>query len=174
MIDTIYRLGDDALSSHAIITFDPLPFLTHTEAMQFRISDFTIPEFRVGSYTVQYKNQKFPKPSGTVETSNSFDFQFRGDKYYQIYQELMVWKQLLANDETGAGAEDVNPLTGQSELRTDFTVTPVDSNGIVTGPGWSFKGAYLKSLGSISYTQTSTGNPLSVRVSLEYVKCIPN
>lgn len=173
MIDIIYAQGDDALSNAGKIIFEPLPFFPNMEAMQFRISNFDIPEFTVGSYEVTYKTQKFTKPSGRIESGNSFTFSFRMDKYYQVYQNLMAWKQLLANDGTGAMAEDVNSLNSTAALRTNFSVQTEDANGIVTSPGWVFEKAFLKSIGSLSFDQTSGGDPITCSVTLEYVKCIP-
>ena len=173
MIDTIYNLGDDALSNQGIITFEPLPFMPQMESMQFRITDFSIPDFTVGSYTVRYKTQQFTKPNGSFESGNTFTFNFRVDKYYQIYQNLMTWKQLLANDQTGGMAEDVSSTTGQASLRVNFSVSTLDANNTVTSPGWVFTNAFLKTLGGISFDQASEGDPIMCAVTLEYVKCIP-
>jgi hypothetical protein len=84
----------------------------------------------------------------------------------------MAWKQLIANDETGAMAEDVSS-EGSSLLRTNFSVVTEDANGNITSPGWTFKHAFLKSLGTIAFDQTSGGDPIICQVTLEYVKCIP-
>lgn len=173
MIDTIFALGDDALDNQGIITFEPLPFMPEMESMQFRITTFDIPEFTVGSYPVRYKTQGFTKPTGSIETGNSFTFSFRADKYYRIYQNLMTWKQLLANDETGATAEDVSSITGEAPLRVNFSVSTIDANGVITSPGWNFTHAFLKTLGSVSFDQASEGNAVMCSVTLEYVKCIP-
>lgn len=173
MIDVIYALGDDALDSQAIIVFQPLLFLTQMDPLQFRISNFTIPEFSIGSYDVNYKSQKFTKPSGKIETPNSFSFTFRADKYWTIYQTLLRWKNLIGDDSSGAMAEDVGALSGNSAIRTDFSVMTIDSNGVITSQGWQFTKAWLKSLGSVSFDQTSDGRPINIDVTLEYVKCLP-
>ena len=173
MIDTVFKLGDDALDSQAVIVFQPLLFLTQMDPLQFRITNFSIPEFAVGTYDVTYKTQKFTKPSARVETSNSFSFSFRADKYWTIYQLLLRWKNLIADDRTGAIAEDVGALSGQSAIRTDFSVMTIDSNNVITSQGWKFEKAFIKSLGSVSFDQTSDGRPIVVPVTLEYVKCIP-
>jgi len=173
MIDIIYAQGDDALDNAGRIIFEPLSFFPNMEPMQFRISNFDIPEFTIGSYEVKYKSQKFTKPNGSMESGNTFTFSFRMDKYYSIYQNLMAWKQLIANDETGAMSEDVSPITGKSLLRTNFSVATEDANGIVTSPGWTFEKSFIKTLGGISFDQTSDGEPLICQVTLEYVKCIP-
>jgi hypothetical protein len=171
MIDVIYAAGDDALSNEGILTIESLGFFTTADALQVRITDFTIPDFSVGTYTVRYKTQQFSKPNGSMDSGNTFTFSFRADKYWSIYQDFMKWKQLIANDVTGAIAEDVSG--GNSAIRTNFSVQTVDSNGNITGPGWSFTLAYLQNLGGVSFDQTSEGDPLTVSVTLEYVKCLP-
>ena len=45
----------------------------------------------------------------------------------------------------GAIAEDVGAITGTSNYRTDFKIMTKDSNNVVTGAGWDFKGAFIKS-----------------------------
>ncbi len=173
MIDVIYQLGDDALDNQAQMIIEPLPFFPNMEALQMRITNFSIPEFSVGSYEVAYKTQKFTKPNGRIETPNTFSFSFRADKYWQLYQNFLVWKNLIGNDATGAVAEDVGSASGESSIRTNFSVMTMDSNQIVTSPGWDFTHGWLKSLGEVSFDQTSEGAPIIVAVTLEYVKCLP-
>lgn len=173
MLDIIFRMGDDAVDNEGIIIIEPLPFMATTEALQFRISSFDIPEFSQDSYEVNYKTQKIEKPKASITTTKEFSFTFRVDKYWTTYDDMFTWKQLLGNDDTGAVADDVNPLTGASSLRTNFSVFPVDSNGVVTYKGWKFTNAWIKSLGSVSFDQTGSGDPLTCQVSLSFVKCVP-
>lgn len=173
MLDILYKMGDDALDNEGMIVIEPLPFMTTTEPLQFRISNFDIPEFALGAYTVRYKTQEMEKPSGSITTSKDFSFTFRVDKYWTIYDDLLVWKQLGGNEDTGAVAEDVNSLTGKSALRTNFSVFPVDSNGVVTYKGWKFTNAWMKTLGGVSFDQIGSGEPITITVNLSYVKCIP-
>jgi hypothetical protein len=173
MLDIAFKMGDDAVDNEGMIVFEPLSFMANAEALQFRISNFDIPEFSQDSYVVHYKTQEFEKPKGNITTPKEFTFTFRVDKYWTIYDELMTWKQLIGNDDTGAVAEDVSPLTASSSLRTNFSVFPMDSNGTVTYKGWKFTNAWIKNLGSVSFDQTSTGEVLNVSVTLSFVKCIP-
>lgn len=173
MLDILYKMGDDAVDNEGIIVFEPLPFMSTAEALQFRISGFEIPEFSQDSYSVRYKTQEFEKPKGSITTSKDFSFDFRVDKYWTIYDDLLTWKQIIGNDDTGAISEDVNPLSGQSTIRTNFSVFPMDSNGNVTYKGWKFTNAWISSLGSVSFDQQGSGDPITVSVSLKYVKCVP-
>jgi len=147
--------------------------MTTLESLQFRISNFEIPEFSQGEYTVRYKTQEFTKPNGSITTGHDFSFTFRVDKYWTIYQEMLTWKQLQGNDNTGAIAEDFNPISGTSSLRTNFSVMTIDSNGVVTSQGWKFTQAWIKSLGSVSFDQVATGDPINVTVTMSFIKCLP-
>ena len=173
MIDVIARLGDDALDSEGQIVFNPLSFFTVLEPLQFRITNFDIPEFSHGEYTVKYKSQEFTKPNGSITTPHDFTFSFRVDKYWAVYQDLLLWKQMISNDNTGAIAEDISPVTGESAIRTDFSVMTIDSNGIVTSQGWKFTGGWLKNLGSVSFDQSADGSPIIVSATIGFIKCLP-
>lgn len=172
-IETIYRLGDDALDNQGIIIFNPILFLTQLDPLQFRISNFSIPSHTIGTYEVAYKGQSFNKPNGSVKTDNSFSFSFRGDKYWTIYQLLLRWKNMIGDDRTGRVMEDVGALSGTSAFRTDFTVLTLDSNGIPTSTGWKFTHAWIQELGGVTFNQESDGSPLEIDVTLEYVQCLP-
>ena len=172
MIDNVFRLGDDALDNQGEIVLNPLAVFSQGDPLRFRITSFSIPEFAVGSYEVNYKTQKFTKPTGRVSETNSFTFSFRVDKYWAIYQALLAWKMAISNDRTGVVAEDVS-ITGISPFRTDFTVMTKDSNNVVTSAGWQFTHAFIKSIGSVSFDNASDGQPISVDVTLEYVQCYP-
>ena len=45
------------------------------------------------------------------------------------------------------------PLLGRVLSRTNFSVFPVDSNGVVTYKGWKFTNAWMKTLGGVSFDQ---------------------
>lgn len=172
-INQIYALGDDALSNQAEVNITPLSFFPGVDPLKFRITDFSIPEFTIGEYEVAYKTQKFNKPNGRITTPNEFTFNFRADKYWTIYQALLVWKNYIGDDRTGAMAEDVGAISGESDIRTDVTVMTFDSNNVITSPGWTMQKAWLKSLGGVDFDNTSEGDPIIVSVTLDFVKLVP-
>lgn len=172
-IETIYAYGDDALDNQAEVNITPLSFFPSADPLKFRITSFGIPEFSIGSYEVAYKTQKFNKPSGRIETPNEFQFSFRADKYWTIYQALLIWKNYIGDDRTGAMAEDVGAISGESDIRTDVSVITQDSNGVVTSPGWTMQKAWLKSLGGVDFDNTASGDPIIISVTLDFVKIVP-
>jgi len=172
-ISAIFALGDDALNNQAEVNITPLSFFPNVDPLKFRITDFEIPEFSIGEYEVAYKTQKFNKPNGRITTPNEFTFNFRADKYWTIYQALLVWKNYIGDDNSGTMAEDVGAITGESDIRTDVSVLTSDSNGVPTSPGWTMQQAWLKNLGGISFDNTAEGEPIIVSVTLDFLKIIP-
>lgn len=173
MIDTIFRAGDDALDNQAEVNITPLSFFPNADPLKFRITSFSIPDFTIGEYDVAYKTQKFTKPNGRITTPNDFTFSFRADKYWTIYQALLVWKNYIGDDRTGTMAEDVGAITGRSSIRTDVSVLTFDSNGVATSPGWTMQKAWIKSLGGVSFDNTSEGSPVIIPVTLSFLKIVP-
>ena len=172
-IDAIYKAGDDALANQFNIIFSAFSLLSIDADLKLRTTNVSIPEFSVGTYEVDYKTQKMEKPNGKNTTPNEWSFTFRADKYWVLYQALMAWKQFIANDDTGAMAEDVGAIGGDSGIRTDVIVIPTDSNDVPTSPGWTMEKSFLKSIAGIEF-DTASGEPLTVAVTLSALKIVPN
>lgn len=171
-IDSVYAQGDDALQNMAELQFSAFNLFGIADPLKFRTTQIDIPEFTVGTYEVPWKAQKFEKPSGKDETPKTMTFTFRVDKYYTVYKALMAWFQYINNTGTGAMAEDVGAVSKKSNIRTDFQVKVVDTNGVTTTEGWKFNKAFIKSMAGVSFDQSS-GDPISVQVTVSYVSAIP-
>ena len=171
-IDTIFRQGDDALQNHWIINVNPLPgIFDNPEILELRATTFNVPEYSVQEYEVNYKTQVMVKPSGHVNNPKEFTTDIRCDKSWTVYDALRSWVQFIADEDSGAIAEDVSVLTGQSNFRTDITVYPTDSTGVRTGTGWVFNEAYPKQVGAVSFDY-SNGDPISVPIAFTFLKRI--
>jgi hypothetical protein len=172
-IDSVFNTGDDALANIAEISitefslFGPLK-----EQLKFRTTQISVPGFTMGAYEVNWKSQKFEKPSGKDETEKTFTFTFRVDKYYTVYKALLAWWQYICNSNNGALAEDVGVVTGVSNIRTIIMVKTVDTQNVTTNAGFTFEGAWIKSLAGFSYDVTS-GDPLECQVTMSFVKMLP-
>ena len=121
---------------------------------------------------MEYKSVTFTKPSGKIVTANEFTMNFRSDKYWVVYQALLAWKNAIADENSGAIAEDVN-TAGISTIRTDISVMTIDSNGLITGPGWRYHKCFISNLGGVSFDQTN-GDPLEVTVTFQFLKMTNN
>jgi hypothetical protein len=172
-IDSVYSQGDDALANIAEILISKFSlFGPLIEPLKFRTTQINVPGFTMGHYEVNWKSQKFEKPSGKDETEKTFSFTFRVDKYYTVYKALLAWWQYICNSDSGALAEDVGAVTGTSNIRTSIFVKTVDTQGVTTNEGFKFEGAWLKSLGSISY-DVGNGEPIMMECTMSFVKMIP-
>ena len=169
MIDTIYRHGDDALQNQFDISFGPLPVLIDADSIRVRATACSIPEYVVQTYEVPYKTQKFEKPSGEIEHSKECTMTIRCDKSWAVYQMLRNWITLIHDPDTGIISEDVGAASGISTIRTDITVTPVDSAGLSTMPGWTLIAAFISTLGEISF-EYDGGDPISFDATFKYLK----
>lgn len=172
IVDQIYRQGDDALANQFDVVISPVALFSSIDPLRFRTTTVDIPERAIGNYTVDYKTTRFTKPSGKIETPNEFTLNFRSDKYWVVYQALLAWKNGIADDESGAIAEDVN-VNGISTIRTDISVITIDSNGLITGPGWKFHKCWISSLSGVTFDQTS-GDPLEVSATFQFLKMTNN
>lgn len=172
-IETLFTAGDDALANHAVINIAPIPIFGLADPLRVRTTTFDIPEHTIDTYDVHWKTQSFTKPSGKIITPNEFSFTFRSDKYWTIYQALLLWKNYIGDEASGAMAEDVGAISGESDIRTDVSVLTEDSNGVPTGPGWKFHKAWISSLGGVSFDMES-GDPITVDVTLNFLKMTTN
>ncbi len=170
-IDQLYAQGDDALQNQFEMSISPISLFNTQDPLRFRVTTLDIPEFTVGTYTVPYKTQQIEKPSGKIETPTEFTFNFRVDKYWTVYSALMIWKNYIADENTGAMAEDVGALSGTSDNRTDIIVKTIDSNDVVTSTGWTFYKAWPKGIGGVSFDQNS-GDPIEVTITMSFLKMV--
>lgn len=166
-IEQILQLGDDAIANSWEIILPPFPGAIDPISTALRITDLTIPGISVGNYDIEYKTQKFTKPNGKITTTNTFDFTFRIDKYWKVYEGLENWLNLIGNNESGIMSPDV--VTGlPSLIRIPIDVIPIDSNGVVTKKGWSFTGCWLKELDGVTFNQS--GTVLTAKATFDFIK----
>ena len=166
MIDVIAKLGDDALKNLFDMILPPFPGAIDPISTNFRIQNFTIPATGVETYEIHWKTQKMTKPSGKVTMDNSFSFSFRVDKYWEIYNGLKNWKNIIADTRYGTMTPD--NIKGVSAIRVPIVIISSDANGIPTGGKWIFEGSFIKELGEVAFDYTS-GEPIEVDVTMNYM-----
>ena len=69
---------------------------------------------------------------------NQFNFDFRADKFWLIYNGFKNWKNIIAHTKLGTMAEDI--AIGQpSSIRVPVTIVSTDANGVkFIGKGSNF------------------------------------
>lgn len=161
MVETIYSMGDDALSNAASMTIATLPGIFDTvEDLQLRIKTFDIPEYSVKFYEVTYKGEKIEKPKPGNDVDKTVSVSFRLDKQWKCYNLLKKWGQAIYNHEAGdTGLGDVDGVT-----RTTIIIKADN------GPTWTFMGAIFSKLSNISFDTTSEGDPIEVTFDFKYLQ----
>jgi hypothetical protein len=166
MIERIYALGDDAFTNLFEMSFVPIPVLSELENMLLRVQNVTIPGVTTGEYEVHYKTQRVTKPNGKLEDPKEFTFDVRVDRNYLVYKMFVTWRNSIQNIASGSVGTD----TLASNNRTDVTVWAVDPSGvpIPNFGSWTFKGAWCKGVGDVSFDYTS-GDPITTTITMGYM-----
>lgn len=167
-IETIYAMGDDAHQNLFQISFNNIaPFFPQSpETILTRIQNFTIPGTGSDTYEVHYLTQVIEKPSTKINYTKEFSFDIRVDQNWLVYNGFKLWKNAVANSYTGIIGQD----NIASNNRTDVTVWPLYPDG-TSIPGfnhWAFKGAYVKTLGDVTFDMT-VGEPIITNVTFGFL-----
>lgn len=166
MIDSLYQVGDDALQNQFSITIPPLPQIQGLDAdpIRFRITNLSIPERSIETYSVPWRTQNFTKVGGKITTPNEFTFTYRSDKYWGFYGIIDQWLNYIVNQETGLIREDF-----PGSFRTDLSVFTIDAQGNPTSDGWKFIGAFPSSQAGVDFDHES-GSPITVSVTMQFLR----
>lgn len=169
-IYSIVQQSDDALANQWMIAIPTFPGIIDPVGTNFRVTNVTIPDRSVGTYTVDYKTQKFTKPSGKDTTPNEFSFTFRVDKYWNVYKGFSNWHKQLIDPVTGFQAPDF--ANGTSLLRVPITVLTVDSQNVPTSTGWIFDGCFPSTVPGMEFSMES-GDPITVAITMQFITFNP-
>lgn len=167
-IDSLYQTGDDALANQFAIAIDNIPAIAGIEAspIQFRITNLSVPERSIETYSVPYRAQNFTKVGGKITTPNEFSFTFRSDKYWGFYGIIDNWMNYILNYETGNMREDLPGV-----FRVPLAVYTIDADGTPTSDGWKFTGAFPSNLAGVDFDHDS-GAPITVAVTMQFLRMI--
>ena len=82
LLDVLQTLGEDAISNHySIILPTTVSQLAGVnDQLTFRITNVSIPEKTIGTYTITKRGRQFDRPSGVSEQSREISFTSRPDK----------------------------------------------------------------------------------------------
>ena len=60
------------------------------EALQFRVTSFSVPEFSLGTYTIRIRLKSLQNLPVKLLHPHSMSFEFRVDKYWTIYEASIL------------------------------------------------------------------------------------
>lgn len=169
-ISTISVVNDDALINNFLISIPEYPNALDITGTNFRVTNVSIPEQTIGTYDVHYRTQVLKKYSGKLETPNEFSFDFRVDKFWQVYKGFSDWMRLILDPVTGTQVPDFE--NGQSGIRVPISVITVDSNDAVTSTGWTFDGCFPSSITGVDFAM-DTGEPVIATVTMQFITMNP-
>jgi len=169
-IQTIVQLNDDALNNQFQIIIPPHEGQIDQTGENFRVLRVSIPERSVNMYTVHYKTQKFTKYTGKDATPNEFTFDFRVDKFWNVYKGLSDWHRLILDPVSGVQSPDYE--NGQSTIRVPITVNTIDATDTVTSTGWVFDGCFPSNVPGVEFDMES-GEPIVVTITMQFITMNP-
>jgi len=119
ILSDVYAMGGDALKNMFEVYFDGLPNNVGSNALgyqglnkdatkpSYRIKTFTVPSVGISTYEVHYKTAKILFPGGKLEYEPKVSTELRIDRYWQVYNDLVKWRNNLASPATGAIGQDI-------------------------------------------------------------------
>ena len=174
ILDTLASLGEDLLANkYSIILPTTVSQLAGVnDQLTFRITNVSIPDKTINTYTITKRGRQFDRPSGVSEQSREISFTFRPDKKLVTYKAISNWMNYIQNNETMFMASDsgANGDGGASLFRAPIEIWAIDSlddNTISGTPNsiWVCEGCFPTSLGGLEFDEES-GDPLTVDVTL--------
>ena len=174
ILDTLASLGEDLLANkYSIILPTTVSQLAGVnDQLTFRITNVSIPDKTINTYTITKRGRQFDRPSGVSEQSREISFTFRPDKKLVTYKAISNWMNYIQNNETMFMASDsgANGDGGASLFRDSIEIWAIDSlddNTISGTPNsiWVCEGCFPTSLGGLEFDEES-GDPLTVDVTL--------
>ena len=174
ILDTLASLGEDAISNHySIILPTTVSQLAGVnDQLTFRITNVSIPEKTIATYSITKRGRVFDRPSGVSEQSREVSFTFRPDKKLVTYKAISNWMSYVQSNETMFMASDsgADGTGGASLFRAPIEIWAIDSLDDSTIAGtpnsiWVCEGCFPTSLGGLEFDEES-GDPLTVDVTL--------
>lgn len=174
ILDTLASLGEDLLANkYSIILPTTVSQLAGVnDQLTFRITNVSIPDKTINTYTITKRGRQFDRPSGVSEQSREISFTFRPDKKLVTYKAISNWMSYVQNNETMFMASDsgADGTGGASLFRAPIEIWAIDSlddNTISGTPNsiWVCEGCFPTSLGGLEFDEES-GDPLTVDVTL--------
>ena len=174
ILDTLASLGEDLLANkYSIVLPTTVSQLAGVnDQLTFRITNVSIPDKTINTYTITKRGRQFDRPSGVSEQSREISFTFRPDKKLVTYKAISNWMNYIQNNETMFMASDsgADGTGGASLFRAPIEIWAIDSlddNTISGTPNsiWVCEGCFPTSLSGLEFDEES-GDPLTVDVTL--------
>ena len=161
-IRELHSAGDDALTNMFSLSFTEglLTPANFTHNLEYRITDFILPDKVVGVHNKWYKGRKLPIPNGLDGDPKTTTFTFRADKAQILYKKLRQLAHMCK----------ISPnLQTTLGFRSDIAISSLLNNGDV-GTTWVLKGWFPTNIQGLTYSNAN-GEPLLVSVTGSFMNC---
>ncbi len=184
ILSEVYAMGGDALKNMFEVSFQGLPNgigsdavgyqgLRTDEAPSYRIKTFTIPSVAISTYEVHYKTAKILFPGGKLEYESKVSTELRIDRYWEVYSDLVAWRNKLASPASGAIGQDVAANRCRAMLVTTNLQALSTTGTIAQDPmpihGWRFTHIFPMNVPEVAFDY-STGENITMTVEFGFIE----
>jgi hypothetical protein len=193
MLD-VYASGGDAVKNMYGIEFHGLPQgVGDTESLGdgytgirdgkpcYRARTVQIPKIGLTTYDVDVRTAKIKMPGGKLEMDTQFTTELRIDRYWQVYKDLVVWRNKLAspdgrigddvwiapNDSRNTRAEKA--LIKAYMLGTGSTASLVGTDNIPPKHVWEFLRVLPLTVPNVDF-DFSSGENITISVEFGFIE----
>lgn len=131
----VYNLGGDAVKNMFEVYYYHLPegvssahglidAAKGNAKPSLRTNTISIPQAGITTYEVPFKTVTLKMPGGKLEWDAQFTTEFRIDRYWELYRDLVVWRNKLCSPDGSIGEDvyycdaDGAPLEDKKEANT--------------------------------------------------------
>lgn len=187
----VYNKGGDAVKNMFEVYFVNLPegvASTTQWGLQdsltqpsLRTTTVSIPQAGIVTYEVPYKTATLKMPGGKLEWDMQFTTEFRIDRYWELYRDLVTWRNKLCSPD-GTIGEDVYFAKGSSDYSRNTRCEYVLIKSFILGVGtvgtgsqgmpqhaWKFLRCYPAKINNVEFTYAE-GSNVTISVDFGFVE----
>ena len=141
----------------------------------FRTKSFNIPGSGVTTTDINFMARKYKVPVASVDINSEFNTELRIDRFWTTYQDLVLWRNKIADPYTGrVGFDSLDSIAAStiSDTRCRSIVVTADAPAHSKVEGrpsvrWTFSLCFPSKLGDVAFDYTS-GEPIVVNVTFAF------
>lgn len=183
ILKDVYNLGGDAVKNMFDVEFGDLPTGIgnatagytglKSNSKCYRTKTFGVPSVGITTYDIDYKSVKIKMPGGKLDYEPKFTTELRIDRYWNVYKDLVKWRNYLASPATGAIGADtaanrcsyVNVISAMQGKNATAGLTTKD----VVPHVWRFTLVFPMTVGEIGFDY-SAGDNVTMSVDFGFIE----
>lgn len=161
---TLFSNANDAMSSMFKVVF--LNGRFHGQEKTVRCTGFKVAHLRQLEYTKRFVTAQIDVPAPKIEGERMFQLTFRVDENYDIYKDLLNWRNLLVDPSKQAVDTDIK---GNNKYFSDIQVYRIGNNGGEEGIA-TYNKCWCTDV-TLSSFNTSNSSPMTCTATIFYTDC---